>query len=146
MKYLLLILLLFSQELISDSKIDFQNSEKLNIVTLSEDPSEFEISDLYRHSIKIIYDVDNVKKIIINDLNIKDGMCQTWVVSDKEIAYLSFTKPSLNQKSIIIRINRPCALKRKVKLELFVRTGDKKVYSNIITFKAMYSNQIRYAE
>jgi len=143
MKYLIMVLaLIFSSKLIA-SEVKYIKSDKLKIISNWLEPDEIPTSDIYRHNLIVLFDIVNVQTILIKDLNIKNGKCEDWIVASSEIFFLSLPNANDNQKKINIRVNRPCSIDQKVRLELLVKTQNKKVYSNIIILKADYNNQIR---
>ncbi len=144
MRYLMIVIALILSPALKAEQVEagYIKSDKLNIISNWSKPDEIPISDIYRHSLGIIFDIDNVQKIIINDLNVNNGKCEDIIVASREIFFLSLPKVDNNLRRINIRVNRPCSIDNKVKLELLVRTSNKKVYSNIITLKASYSNYI----
>jgi len=143
MKMLIFLLTLLYSEFIIAADITPIKSDKLNIISNISKPHEMPIfepndalSTLPRFSIGVVFDIDDVQAIIINDMNIKNKKCGKKL--EPELFFVSFDKPNNQQKKINTRIKVPCVADYKAVLELTVRTSTKKIYSNIITLKSKY--------
>ena len=143
MKILIFILTLVYSEFVLAAEITPIKSDKLQIISNISKPSEMPVfepndalSTLPRFSIGVIFDIDDVQAIIINDMNIKNKKCGSKL--EPELFFLSFDKTNTKQKKINTRIRVPCVADYKAILELTVRTSTKKVYFNTITLKSKY--------
>ena len=79
MRYLIIIFALTFSSLLTATQLeaDYIKSDKLKITSNWLKPDEIPTSDIYRHSLSVLFDIDNVQKILINDLNIKNGGCNS---------------------------------------------------------------------
>ena len=143
MKYLLALLILVTFPLINAEDLVTIKSDKLNLIVNSTEPNVIPIIEprdniitLPRFNAKIIFDVDNVQAIIVNDLNAKNGKCRKG--QEYELFFLSFDEDINVHKKINVRMRMPCVSEYKAMLQLLVRTVDKKVYSNIVELKYQY--------
>ncbi len=143
MKYLIFVLTLLFSPFVFATEANSIHSDKLQIISNISKPDEmpiFEPNDdlvtLPRFSIGVVFDIDNVQAIIINDINVKNNKCGNRL--DPELFFLSFDKPDSSQRKFNIRIKVPCVSEYKAVLELLVRTTKKKVYSNTIILKSLY--------
>jgi len=143
MKNLIFILTLVYPEFVLAAEITPIKSDKLQIISNISKPGEMPVfepndalSTLPRFSIGVIFDIDDIQAIIINDMNIKNKKCDSKL--EPELFFMSFDNPNTKHKKINTRIKVPCVTDYKAVMEITVRTSTKKVYSNIITLKSKY--------
>jgi len=143
MKYLIIVFTLFFLQPLIAGEVKTIRSDKIKIIVNSLKPNVIPIKEPHdniktipRFSAGIIFDIDNVQSMIVNDLNAKNNKCGKRM--EHELFFLSFAKPDSNQRKINVRMKMPCISEYRAVLELLVRTTDKKTYSNIITLKYVY--------
>lgn len=145
MKYLAIGLLVIFSLTINAKEINYIYSDKLKISGPDpERPGSFRSIHYDKmmgiepvNNIIIEFNLDNVKAIIIHDMNAKNNKCGN--NQKKEIYYLVFLEPEKNVKGIRTMINGPCLVNgRDALLRLRVSTADGKYYENMIKLRSAH--------
>lgn len=140
---LLAIMLAYTLPAYSEKKqIEYLKSDKLGITVTTHDGKPESWLKFYgqtgpekvkRITITAVFDLNNVHKILITDMNAVNNKCGP---QQREKILLLIFNPASNLKKITTLIDKPCFDIRNAVLRLRVVTGDNKRYENTTTLTA----------
>lgn len=116
------------------------NEVKLHLIQGLDGAGEFKIIERWTDPVPFVYlgiklNIDNVKVIIIQDINKKNEICKTYDSGD-HLFYFRVDKP-IQKRRLMIRVDKPCVNKSidNANLKLLVITADKKQYHAGLRFE-----------